>query len=132
MSKNTATNKCDGTVKSFKKFPSTFHLGFIRVESAFHLDFIVLSAFHLRFIVKQKKYKFTTFARISSVQLTLHGVNMPFKQGRTCPVCLKENLFYLRDHLRQVHNLSSAERQPLLKSATYSPTVSMRLSLIHI
>ena len=52
---------------------------------------------------------------------------MPFKQGRTCPVCLKENLFYLRDHLRQVHNLSSAERQPLLKSATYSPTVSMRL-----
>ena len=47
---------------------------------------------------------------------------MSFKQGRTCPVCLKENLFYLRDHLRQVHNLSSAERQPLLKSATYSPS----------
>ena len=123
-----------GQLKVLKNFhlrfiwvSSAFHLGFIRDESAFHLDFIVLSAFHLRFIVKQKKYKFTTFARISSVQLTLHGVNMPFKQGRTCPVCLKENLFYLRDHLRQVHNLSSAERQPLLKSATYSPTVSMRL-----
>ena len=52
---------------------------------------------------------------------------MSFKQGRTCPVCFKENLFYLRDHLRQVHNLSSAERQLWLKSATYSPTVSMRL-----
>ena len=47
---------------------------------------------------------------------------MYFKQGRTCPVCFKENLFYLRDHLRQVHKLSSSERQPWLKSATYSPT----------
>ena len=49
---------------------------------------------------------------------------MSLKQGRTCPVCLKENLFYLGDHLRQVHKLSSEERQPLLKSAVFSPTTS--------
>ena len=47
---------------------------------------------------------------------------MSFKQGKTCPVCLKENLFYLSDHLRQVHKLSSRERKPWLKSAVFSPT----------
>ena len=47
---------------------------------------------------------------------------MSFKQGKTCPVCLKENIFYLSDHLRQVHKLSSAERKPWLKSAIFSPT----------
>ena len=55
---------------------------------------------------------------------------MSFKQGRTCPVCLKENLFYLSDHLRQVHKLSSIERQPWLKSATYSPTKPTGLPFI--
>ena len=45
---------------------------------------------------------------------------MSFKQGKTCPVCFKEHLFYLSDHLRQVLKLSSAERQPWLKSAICS------------
>lgn len=47
---------------------------------------------------------------------------MYFKQGKTCPVCLKENIFYLSDHLRQVHKLLSEERKQLLKSAIFSPT----------
>ena len=50
-----------------------------------------------------------------------------FKQGRTCPVCLKENLFYLGDYLRQVHQLSGAEEKNLLKSAVFSPTTSREL-----
>ena len=52
---------------------------------------------------------------------------MSLKQGRTCPVCFKENIFYLGDHLRQVHQLSGAEKKHLLKSATYSPTKSTGL-----
>ena len=52
---------------------------------------------------------------------------MSLKQGRTCPVCLKENLFYLGDHLRQVHQLSGAEKKNLLKSAVFSPTTSWGL-----
>ena len=53
-----------------------------------------------------------------------HCVNMNFKQGKTCPICLKEQLFHLSDHLRQVHALPSAERKPLLKSAKFSPSQS--------
>ena len=52
---------------------------------------------------------------------------MSFKQGRTCPICFKEHLFYLSDHLRQVHQLSSEERKPWLKSAVFSPTLSTDL-----
>ena len=62
--------------------------------------------------------------KIFSFQITPHCVNMSLKQGKTCPVCLKENLFYLRDHLRQVHKLSSKERHPLLKTATFSSSTS--------
>ena len=47
---------------------------------------------------------------------------MSGRSRRDCPICLKENLLYLSHHLAQVHNLSSTERQPWLKSATYSPT----------
>ena len=47
---------------------------------------------------------------------------MVVKQGKTCPVCFKENLFYLRDHLRQVHKLSRKDRKRRLKMATYTPT----------
>ena len=105
------------------------------VSSTMNRRFIVVSSFYRGFIVvswwfhrkTEKKYKFTTFGRISSVQLTLHCVNMSLKQGRTCPVCLKENLFYLGDHLRQVHQLSGAEKKNLLKSAVFSPTTSRGL-----
>ena len=55
---------------------------------------------------------------------------MTFKQGKTCPICLKEHLFYLSDHLRQVHSLSSVERKPLLKSAVFSPSQSNGLPFI--
>ena len=82
--------------------------GQLKISNIFHRRFIVLSTFHRK---TEKKYKFTTFGRISSVQLTLHCVNMPLKQGRTCPVCLKENRYYLGDHLRQVHKLLDAACQ---------------------
>ena len=52
---------------------------------------------------------------------------MSLKQEQTCPVCLKENRFYLGDHLRQVHQLSGAENKNLLKSAVFSPTTSRGL-----
>ena len=44
---------------------------------------------------------------------------MPYKFRRVCPICHRQKLLYLADHLRQVHNLSSEERQPLLKSAIH-------------
>ena len=52
---------------------------------------------------------------------------MCFKQGRNCPICFKENVHYLGDHLRQVHQLSGAEKKNWLKSATYSTTKSTSL-----
>ena len=62
-----------------------------------------------------------------SVGFTLHCVNMSFKQGQNCPICFKENLHYLGDHLRQVHQLSGAEKKKWLKSATYFTTKSTSL-----
>ena len=44
---------------------------------------------------------------------------MPCKYRRICPVCGKENLKYLADHLRQVHAMNSSERLPWLRSAKY-------------
>ena len=38
---------------------------------------------------------------------------------RICPVCGKENLMYLSQHLASVHKLSSLERKPYLKKAKY-------------
>ena len=49
---------------------------------------------------------------------------MPYSNRRNCPICFKPNLLSLSHHLSQVHQLSSAERQPWLKSATYSLTPS--------
>ena len=48
---------------------------------------------------------------------------MPYKFRRNCPIphCGKRNLLYLSDHLRQVHGLSSEERQPWLKQASHLP-----------
>ena len=45
-----------------------------------------------------------------------------------CPICHRQELLYLADHLRQVHNLSCEERQPLLKSAIFSHQVAPSLS----
>ena len=41
-----------------------------------------------------------------------------------CPICHKPELLYLSDHLKQVHQLSSDERQPWLKSAVFSSSKS--------
>ena len=38
---------------------------------------------------------------------------------RICPVCGKENLKFLSQHLASVHKLSSVERKPYLKKAKY-------------
>lgn len=61
------------------------------------------------------------------LRLTLHCVNMSFKQGRNCPICFKENLHYLGDYLRQVHQLSGAEKKNWLKSGVFSTTKSTGL-----
>ena len=54
---------------------------------------------------------------------------MPYRFRRVCPICHRQELLYLADHLRQVHNLYSEERQPLLKSAIFSHQVTPSLSL---
>ena len=56
--------------------------------------------------------------------LRLHCVNMPYKFRRVCPLCYRQDLLYLADHLRQVHKLSCEERQPLLKAAIFSHQVT--------
>ena len=38
---------------------------------------------------------------------------------RICPICGKENLKYLSQHLSSVHKLSSLERKPYLAIAKY-------------
>ena len=60
-----------------------------------------------------------------TVTFTPHSVNMSVKQGRICPICFKENLYYLNDHLRQVHQLSRDERKPWLKAAVFSNTKTL-------
>ena len=52
--------------------------------------------------------------------LSFHCVKMPYNFRRTCPICYRQDLLYLANHLRQVHKLSSEERQPLLKAALFS------------
>ena len=49
---------------------------------------------------------------------------MPYSKRRNCPICFKPDLLSLSHHLSQVHQLTSKERQPWLKSATYSLTPS--------
>ena len=49
---------------------------------------------------------------------------MPYKFRRVCPLCYRQDLLYLADHLRQVHKLSCEERQPLLKAAIFSLQVT--------
>ena len=41
------------------------------------------------------------------------------KFKRICPVCGKENLKFLPQHLASVHKLSSLDRKPYLKKAKY-------------
>ena len=47
---------------------------------------------------------------------------MPYIQRRACPICRKQGLLKLSEHLRQVHQLTSEERQPWLKAAVFSAT----------
>ena len=51
---------------------------------------------------------------------------MPYCRRRVCPICGKQDLLKLSEHLRQVHQLSSHERQPWLKAAVFTPTVPYR------
>ena len=52
---------------------------------------------------------------------------MPCKFRRVCPICHRQELLYLADHLSQVYQLSSEERKPWLKSAVFSTTKSTGL-----
>ena len=49
---------------------------------------------------------------------------MPYCHRRVCPICGKQDLLKLSEHLRQVHHLSCDERQTYLKNATFSQTLS--------
>ena len=49
---------------------------------------------------------------------------MPYSHRRVCPICGKQDLLKLSEHLRQVHHLSSDERQMYLKNATFSQAFS--------
>ena len=55
---------------------------------------------------------------------------MPYCNRRACPICRKPNLLSLSHHLSQVHNLSSEERKPWLKSAVFSLSKSTGLPYI--
>ena len=44
---------------------------------------------------------------------------MSFKQGRICPICSKESLYYLGDHLRQVSQLSGSEKKDWFRQAKF-------------
>lgn len=44
---------------------------------------------------------------------------MSLKQGRICPICFKENLYYLGDRLRQVHQLSGSEKKDWFRQAKF-------------
>ena len=48
---------------------------------------------------------------------------MPYRHRRDCPICGKPNLLSLSHHLSQVHGLSSANRQPWLKAAAFTPSI---------
>ena len=49
---------------------------------------------------------------------------MPYSHRRVCPICGKQDLLKLSEHLRQVHHLSCDERQMYLKNATFTQTFS--------
>ena len=49
---------------------------------------------------------------------------MPKKLRRDCPICYKPGLLYLSDHLRQVHHLTSEEREPWIKATVFSYQVT--------
>ena len=49
---------------------------------------------------------------------------MPYCHRRVCPICGKQDLLKLSEHLRQVHHLSSDERQLYLKNTTFSQSFS--------
>ena len=53
---------------------------------------------------------------------------------RICPVCRKENLMYLPQHLASVHKFNSLERKPYLKKAKYQgiTVYSESLSTVHV
>ena len=54
---------------------------------------------------------------------------MPYKYRRVCPICYKPNLLFFANHLCQVHQLSSEERKPWLKSAIFSHQLTPSLPL---
>ena len=56
-------------------------------------------------------------------------VNMPYQNRRNCPICCKSGLLSLSHHLAQVHQLSSEERKPWLKSAIFSSAKSTWITL---
>ena len=49
---------------------------------------------------------------------------MPYTHRRMCPICGKQDLLKLSEHLRQVHQLSCDERKSYLKSAIFSSGLS--------
>ena len=52
---------------------------------------------------------------------------MPYRNRRNCPICCKSGLLSLSHHLAQVHQLTSKERKPWLKSVIFSSEKSTGL-----
>ena len=49
-------------------------------------------------------------------------LNMPYYYRRMCPICGKQGLLKLSNHLAQVHRLFGAERTSWLNSALFTPS----------
>ena len=60
--------------------------------------------------------------------LRLHNVKMSYCHRRMCPICGKQDLLKLSEHLRQVHKLSCEERQPYLKNVTFTQPFKLNLN----
>ena len=59
---------------------------------------------------------------------------MPYYHRRDCPICGKRGLLKLSNHLAQIHELSSEDRQPWLQRASYlpPPTVAVPVEQYHV
>ena len=57
-----------------------------------------------------------------------YNVKMPYCHRRMCPICGKQDLLKLSEHLRKVHKLSCEERQPCLKNVTFTQPFTPNLN----
>ena len=72
-----------------------------------------------KYILQQKGAAFLpTFLDIVGDDISLFMPEKVNRSRRTCPVCGREDLLKLSNHLRQVHNITGDERRRMLKTST--------------